>query len=396
MTWEELREIIASKYEADRLISKLMDKAEKGDITYREANQYAIKAGEILADAMRENGALPDGITGEEASELLTAALGNNYQKASQMAQAAQENVNRAAGIGLKSAVPKVRQDRIDGMATEIVNRGYSSIQKSFDDQVVNFTQSAVDDTVAVNAYFQAESGLSPKIRRQAEPKACKWCRVRAGTFHYEEVRKTGSEVYRRHQNCRCTVEFIAGEKRQNVWNKKIQYQSEPRTPKTEKSMQDTDKVKDVTSEWLKRDTSYGSVELYEEIDRKKQAQEIETAYWLRDMFGGDVKLLPEENIGKPNPDYVWNGKIWELKRVSTPRSIDNQIHKAIKQLRSDDYKEGGVVIDISRITISSEKALEIIAEKGWSRSKQDTTIIVKEKEQLVKVLEIKKRGSAP
>ncbi|MDD6201372.1 MAG: hypothetical protein PUB13_00270 [Lachnospiraceae bacterium] len=47
----------------------------------------------------------------------------------------------------------------------------------------------------------------------------CEWCRALAGTYSYPDVPK---DVYRRHQRCRCIVEYYPGNgKRQNVHSKK-------------------------------------------------------------------------------------------------------------------------------------------------------------------------------
>lgn len=89
------------------------------------------------------------------------------------------------------------------------------------DEPVVNFTQSVEDDSVKKNAEFKYQSGFSPKIRRTATDKCCKWCDRLVGTYDYAVVRNTGNDVFRRHKRCRCTVEFITNGKRQNVHTKK-------------------------------------------------------------------------------------------------------------------------------------------------------------------------------
>ena len=84
------------------------------------------------------------------------------------------------------------------------------------DEPVVNFTQSVVDDSIKKNAECQYQSGLSPKIRRISMGKCCKWCDRLVGTYDYATVRNTGNDVFRRHEHCRCTVEFITNGKKQS------------------------------------------------------------------------------------------------------------------------------------------------------------------------------------
>jgi len=72
------------------------------------------------------------------------------------------------------------------------------------------------------NAEFHYKSGMSPKIIRKETGKCCKWCKNLVGTYRYPDVPK---DVYRRHQNCRCTVEYIPKKGvRQDVHTKKIKY----------------------------------------------------------------------------------------------------------------------------------------------------------------------------
>ena len=53
----------------------------------------------------------------------------------------------------------------------------------------------------------------------------CEWCRALAGTYSYPDVPK---DVYRRHQRCRCTVDYYPGNgKIQNVHSKQWNTQEE-------------------------------------------------------------------------------------------------------------------------------------------------------------------------
>jgi hypothetical protein len=48
----------------------------------------------------------------------------------------------------------------------------------------------------------------------------CPWCENLAGTYDYADVKATGSDVYRRHENCRCIVTYQQGANRQDAWSK--------------------------------------------------------------------------------------------------------------------------------------------------------------------------------
>lgn len=65
---------------------------------------------------------------------------------------------------------------------------------------------------------LRSDAGLDCYIIRNDHGGCCKWCSKLAGKYHYpEDVPK---DVYRRHDNCGCTVTYLNGRKAQNVWSK--------------------------------------------------------------------------------------------------------------------------------------------------------------------------------
>ena len=50
------------------------------------------------------------------------------------------------------------------------------------------------------------------------DQKCCPWCSKVAGRYTYGEE---PDDIYRRHDNCDCTVTFENGRKRQDVWSKR-------------------------------------------------------------------------------------------------------------------------------------------------------------------------------
>lgn len=192
--------------------------------TYRTANDFAIEIGGILSKALGVSinaDKLPDGkMYYNIAQRLLTDVLGRNYELVSGYASDVQKNLNDKAKIGLKVQVPELNKDRIAG----IVNR-FSS-EENFEDvswllgePIVNFTQSIIDDSIQKNAEFHHRSGLQPEIVRKSYFHCCEWCQEVQGNYKYPRVPK---DVYRRHQHCRCIVDYDPKSgKTQNVWTKK-------------------------------------------------------------------------------------------------------------------------------------------------------------------------------
>ena len=138
------------------------------------------------------------------ADRLIPQTLDENHKLVSQYAADVQTKLNKEAGIGLKVQRSELDQDRVDGLVELVSNADqYDDVAEQFLSSVENFSQHIVDDTIRRNADFHYRSGLSPKIIRRSERKCCAWCRGLAGVHDYPKV---DPDVYRRHENCRCTV----------------------------------------------------------------------------------------------------------------------------------------------------------------------------------------------
>lgn len=220
---------IKSEFEGARLDSEvlkdLLSKLQHSKASYLDANQYAIEIGEILSKVLGvslTNETLPDGkMYYNIAQRVLTDVLGRNHELVSDYTEQVQKNLNSEAKIGLTAQVPELNRDRIAGIVNRFSSEdNFEDVSWLLGEPIVNFTQSIVDDTIRKNAEFHAEVGLSPKIVRTTVGNCCKWCQKLAGSYVYPNV---PHDVYRRHQNCRCIVNYKTSDgKRQNIWTKRI------------------------------------------------------------------------------------------------------------------------------------------------------------------------------
>ena len=226
---KEVQERFERDFGKSEIVSNAFAALKAKKATYRTANEFAIEVGEILSKALGVSLSaekLPDGkMYYNIAQRLLTDVLGRNHEVVSSYASDVQKNLNDEAKISLEVQVPELNQDRITG----IVNR-FSS-EENFEDviwllgePIVNFTQSIIDDSIRKNAEFQHQFGLQPEIIRKSYFHCCEWCQEVQGSYKYPRVPK---DVYRRHQHCRCTVDYDPKSgKIQNVWTKKISNKS--------------------------------------------------------------------------------------------------------------------------------------------------------------------------
>lgn len=223
---EKIQSAFQSKFEKSGEISELYSLVRSGEATYRQAQDFAIETGKILSEVFTENissGILPNGkLYYNIAERIIPPMLKNNYNLTADIAKEIQDTINRAAGLNITAVKPELNQDKINGIV-DIVSGAdkYDDISYMLRDPIVNFTQCVVDDTVKANADMQYKAGLSPKIVRTSTGKCCEWCSRITGTYDYESVKKTGNDVFRRHKNCNCLVEFVTDKGVQNVHSKR-------------------------------------------------------------------------------------------------------------------------------------------------------------------------------
>lgn len=224
----------ADAYEADKEITELIEKIDSGKATGADLDAYAARTGDLLAETLHRNissDTLPDGrMYYNIANRILSPVLEKNYNLVADVAAAVQEQLNERAGIGIRPMKPEINRDRINGLVDLASDaEQYDDVSGQVESGVVNYTQSVATDAVHENAEFHYKAGLTPRIVRTAEAGCCQWCQDLAGTYDYQDVRSTGSDVYRRHRNCRCTVEYDPsnGSKRQNVHSKQYSWKED-------------------------------------------------------------------------------------------------------------------------------------------------------------------------
>lgn len=104
--------------------------------------------------------------------------------------------------------------------------------------------------------------------------------------------------------------------------------------------------TENVTEEYVKSARpGEGSISYADGYKIKGHQDEVDTANWLHQTFGGDVILLTESSErGVKMPDYIWRKAKWELKSVHSVNGADKSLQHAIKQIQDD---PGGVILNL-------------------------------------------------
>lgn len=145
----------------------------------------------------------------------------------------------------------------------------------------------------------------------------------------------------------------------------------------------------DVLDEYVRSKTpGQGTITFDEGYSRAHHADEIKTAQWLHDTLGGDIVLLQENFGGAKKPDYIWRGKFWELKNITSDKAADSAVRGALKQIAET---PGGVILDCGENEIEIS-ALQAVIDARISRSgKFPVDVLVLHRKELLAALRYKK-----
>lgn len=209
---------------ADKYIQSVLKKIEGGTAKMEEVALLSKQLGFRVSQTIGTHvnvAALPDGkMYYNIADTILTGVLKDNYDIINSAATECQKALDSQAGINItpqQAAFPTERVQAVvnaasaPDIAEEVMIRRMTAPAQ-------NITESFYNDYVQKNVKFRSDAGLDCYIIRNDHGGCCKWCSKLAGKYHYpEDVPK---DVYRRHDNCGCTVTYLNGRKAQNVWDK--------------------------------------------------------------------------------------------------------------------------------------------------------------------------------
>lgn len=200
---------------------EIMGDVKLKELNYVGAEKYAQTAGDALSQAFRKNlsaDKLPEGkMFWNIADRVVRPMLEEDHRLVADAAQQVQQALNKEAGLGLKAQRAQLNEDKVSGILNKVTAADdFDSVAWVLDEPVKNFLLYVAAETLRRNVEFQGKAGLRPKVIRKAEKSCCKWCRGLGGVYEYPEVPK---DVYRRHERCRCNLEYDLGTgKKKMLW----------------------------------------------------------------------------------------------------------------------------------------------------------------------------------
>ena len=193
------------------------DKRLKGQkfSSFSDSFRYAEMRSEIIGQLMEQN--ILD-LDDRETACLLT--LKEQYAPINSVCGQVQRSLDRKTGLNLTPQKSEFPLERVQTLAHSLTDPTVpdETIQRRARAGTETIILSIHDDYIEENAKFRTKAGIKCYITRTTDGKCCPWCTSIAGRYEYG---KEPPDIYRRHDNCTCSVTFENGRERQNVWNKR-------------------------------------------------------------------------------------------------------------------------------------------------------------------------------
>ncbi|MBQ7003669.1 MAG: hypothetical protein IJN57_06895 [Oscillospiraceae bacterium] len=211
----------------DSRLAKIAEKIRAGSADFRDTAEYSEIVAGHLSHVLQENvGEIRSPLGKQYACEAL---LKDHYAAINDVLGEVQASVDEKNGIHIapqKAAFPAERVQKV-AHALEDPTVPPETIVRRAGAPVENVAKSMHDDYMEENAKFRSDAGLKCWIVRTTDGKCCSWCTSIAGRYEYG---KEPQDVYRRHDNCGCTVTYENGRQRHDVWSKRT-WESDQPTP---------------------------------------------------------------------------------------------------------------------------------------------------------------------
>lgn len=201
----------------DGMLAEIRKKIRSGKADYEDTAAYSARAGKMIGALFSRR--LPE-IPPEEREQLCVELLHDQYIDINAAVDAAQRYLDERLGIQLAPQHAPFDSERGHQIGSSLrdPSKPVETLQRRARAATETMTKTMHDDRMKTEAKFRSRAGLNCFITRKAVSGCCAWCTAMAGRFAYGEE---PDDIYRRHDNCDCTVTFENGRKRQDVWSKR-------------------------------------------------------------------------------------------------------------------------------------------------------------------------------
>lgn len=197
--YEQLRAAIDRKLGTDPEFRTIMKRITEGRANFIDTARYsqviAHTLGNELSKAVLE-------LSDREA--VTKQLLHDSYSDINDVFGRVQSAMDQKKGISLRQQIAPFPEERVDKFSHALVDPTVedSVIKRRARAGSETITKSFHDDCIEVNAEFREEAGLKCYIERIGTD-CCQWCTDVAGKY---EMKDQPQGIFRRHDNCDCTI----------------------------------------------------------------------------------------------------------------------------------------------------------------------------------------------
>ena len=229
MTEQEIRQQILrrfySRLAADPAARAALRRIGKGKATLADTATLSDRAADLLGEVF---GAAVLDIPEDVREAVCEGLLREQYDSTMNTCDGVLEALDSAQGLHLTPQHPGFPLERVQQLASSLTdpNAKPETIRRRANKPVATVAKSFHDSYIRINAQTRHDLGLKCYLDRAAAPGCCAWCTDIAGRYVYGDH---PADIFRRHDNCSCTVTFENGRERQDVWSKRTWDAKDPK-----------------------------------------------------------------------------------------------------------------------------------------------------------------------
>lgn len=216
---------IFEKIQSNPQLQILLKKIRSGNADFKDTSQYVDLFSKIMGSEF--SGIITE-IPNGMKERLCTELLRGSYENINEILAQVQTSLDEKREIGIAPQKAEFPEERVQKIASSLEDETVPEevIKRRADTGTANVTRSFHDDYIKKNAEFRSNAGLKCYLERETDGNCCSWCSALAGRFLIGEH---PADIFRRHDNCGCTVVLIDGKTRQYAWSKKTWSREEER-----------------------------------------------------------------------------------------------------------------------------------------------------------------------
>ncbi len=220
MDKKQAYERVTAEYErraaADRRLTALRNKLGAETVTLKDAHNYVDRSAELFGQVFGQT--VLDIAQGEREGTC-TALMRDRVSDIDEVSESVQSAVLARQGLNISPKSEAYPEKRIFTLAHSLEDPTATEeqITRRAESASATVMRARFDENMKKGAKTCAEAGLKTYIVRDGSPKCCRWCGEIVGRYIYGSEPK---DVYRRHDNCSCSVVYESNRGRQNVWSK--------------------------------------------------------------------------------------------------------------------------------------------------------------------------------